>query len=142
VGAKIALLARRNPPDYILRDFQTYGSFRKGATMTKCICGALEKKHKSRRMYEEVITDLGGGKVTGVMRSFIVNCPVHGERAIQRAAGHATQSKLKEEFSKAERVIVKRKLDDDERQVFDKAIRGRYLPNPEQIKRWRKLADE
>ena len=98
-------------------------------TKSKCICGALEKKHKSRRMYEEVITGLGGGEVTGVMRSFIVNCPVHGERVIKWAAGHATQSTLKAQFSKAERLIVRRKLDDDERKVFDKAIRGRYPPN-------------
>src|SRR5258705_8700414 len=88
-----------------------------------CLCDSSKEQRKME--YEEILTPLGGGPVTALMRNFSINCPIHGIRIKQFSGHHITAERPP--FSKSERKIVERKLTGNERKIFKKYIDGKYL---------------
>jgi len=76
--------------------------------------------------------------VSVAARSFEATCPTHGKFIYQRFGHHSTYSRkeLSDLFSKADRVRLRAVLSTEEWKHFDKTIRGRRMPQNDEVERW------
>lgn len=87
---------------------------------------------------EEVLVQVATERATAAARNFKATCGEHGDFIWQNCGHHSTQVKrqMRDQFSTGERDTIRERLGPEERELFDNALAGWYVPTDAELKCW------